>query len=120
MKTRVKEIILGTALVVGMFTMLAISGTSDYEVAKAEQEYREENPETTVHTFEDGSEQEYIVRYGTTKFYGEKITTEDGNVWWCPDPPELKDGTRVRVLFESNGTYDPSDDTIIDIVELDI
>ncbi len=120
MKARIKETVLGAAAIGLLFVGLIIGGTSDYEVAKADAEYAEEHPETMVHTYEDASEQQYIVRYGTAYHWGAQIITEDGNIWGVIDPPELPEGTRVRVLFDSNGTRTESDDTIVDIIELDV
>ena len=63
------------------------------------------------------SEQQYIVRYGTTYDYGSTIVTEDGNEWTLIDAPEYEDGTEVRVLFDSNKTQKVTDDIIIDVTE---
>ena len=63
------------------------------------------------------SEQQYIVRYGTTYDYGSTIVTEDGNEWTLIDAPEFENGMEVRVLFDSNKTQKVTDDIIIDVTE---
>lgn len=64
------------------------------------------------------TEQEYIVRYGTTHASTNGnllITTQDGNQWELQDGPLYDDNTEVRVLFDSKGTEAAEDDTVIDI-----
>lgn len=66
------------------------------------------------------TEQEYIVRYGTVDGYDATngdmlIATNDGNLWALADSPCYENGTKVRVLFNSNGTEIITDDVIIDI-----
>lgn len=61
--------------------------------------------------------QKYIIRYGVTYDYGATIITEDGNTWTLEDAPDYQDGTEVRVLFDSNGTNDATDDIIIDMTQ---
>ena len=65
-------------------------------------------------------EQPYIVRYGTVNWNYEKmeLLTEDG-VWTLEDPPEYENDTKVRILFDSNGTKKATDDVVIDLIEME-
>lgn len=106
-RSKAKRVVTGILVTTFFITVFGIAGKQDVETLQAKQV---EAKEITTE-----SEQKYIVRYGTME--NNLIGTEDGNKWSLIDGPEYKDGTEVRVLFDSRETKDAKDDAIIDITE---
>ncbi len=76
-------------------------------------------PKSTVSADVETEVQEYIVRYGRAWNWGHEIQmNDDRSIIHIDDAPELTEGTDVRVLFNTHGTVDASDDTVIDVTEL--
>ena len=115
MKAKTKEVLITTMGITIFFVMPFLGGCITSVPPK-------ENVSLTTETeTEEPQEQEqkYIVKYATPSKYtddGIIYVDTNGDEWHVIDPPEI-DGD-VRLLFDSKETKDVSDDTIIDITEI--
>ena len=74
---------------------------------------------TTAQTERIFIDREYEVRFGYAYNYGSRVIMDDGYECRLNDPPEFKEGQRVRVLFCTMGTSSVKDDKVIDIIGWD-
>lgn len=113
MKTKTKEILIVTMGITIFFVMPFLGGCITAIPPT-------ENVSVTTETEEpQEQEQKYIVKYATPSEYTDNgiiYVDTNGDKWEVIDPPEIEGD--VRLLFDSKETKDVSDDTIIDITEI--
>lgn len=95
MQRRVKR---GMRLAMSILVVMFIIGVSSYCNVQAE------------------TPSETITRKGEVELYqgNTYIHTTDGHIWSVEDE-NLKDGEKVKVTFDTNGTFERKDDVIISI-----
>ena len=101
---KMRKAVLGTFLAAFFIASCGIVGKNDLEsegivIAKE----TESEPLTVTHT-----------RNGNV-FYKDTIETEEGYLWGYET--EIPEGTEVTVLFNDNGTTNPLDDIVLDVIK---
>lgn len=96
MQRRVKR---GMKLAMSILVIMFIIGISSYWNVQAE------TPKETVTT-----KGEVELYQGNTYIY-----TNDGYIWSVENSTELNQGDKVKVTFDTNGTFERKDDVIISI-----